>query len=178
MISVIGDFHIPRRANKIPEWEIDILKDSEIIAITGDLCEKEVLNEINKFGKKVYIVQGNIDRMDLPAREIFEYKGVKFGLVHGTEVYPRGDWDQLWEIAKDLDVQVLLNGHTHHWAVYEYKGIIFINPGSATGAWGGSSEGGPESMATLKVKNSILIVKVFNNAREIFNKTFKIEKDI
>ncbi len=175
MIVVIGDFHIPNRAKEIPEWELGKIKDADLVAITGDLCEESVLEQIKSINKNVVVVLGNIDRSgNYPEREVFNYKGVKFGLVHGTGIYPRGDWDQLLEIAEELGVDVLLNGHTHHWAVYEYKSKIFVNPGSATGAWGGSSDPGPQSMAEIDVKGNTLEVRVFHNSKKIFQEEFKI----
>ena len=175
VIIVIGDFHIPNRAKEIPEWEKDKMRKADLVAVTGDLCEERVLEIIKEINSNVKVVKGNIDESgDYPEKEVFNYRGVKFGLIHGKGIYPRGDWDQLLEIAKELGVDVLLNGHTHHWAVYEYEGVIFVNPGSATGAWGGSSDPGPQSIAEIEVEDNSLLVKVYHNGNEIFEKEFKI----
>ncbi len=49
------------------------------------------------------------------------------------EIKPRGDRDLLFEFAKRYDADLLLYGHTHTQDVWERDGIVFVNPGSATG---------------------------------------------
>ncbi len=56
------------------------------------------------------------------------------GLIHGHQVLPWGDPGALGAVARELDVDILLSGHTHHLAAWEEDGRFFINPGSATGA--------------------------------------------
>jgi vacuolar protein sorting-associated protein 29 len=38
-------------------------------------------------------------------------------------------------LAMQLDVDVLVTGHTHQNGVLEYEGKFFVNPGSITGAY-------------------------------------------
>lgn len=38
-------------------------------------------------------------------------------------------------IIRQLDVDVLVTGHTHKYESFEQNGKFFINPGSATGAY-------------------------------------------
>jgi len=37
--------------------------------------------------------------------------------------------------ARQMNVDVLVAGHTHDCKVYEKEGIFYINPGSVTGAF-------------------------------------------
>ena len=39
------------------------------------------------------------------------------------------------QIQRQLDVDILISGHTHKNEVNEYEGKWFINPGSVTGAY-------------------------------------------
>lgn len=34
-----------------------------------------------------------------------------------------------------MDVDIMINGHTHRFDAFERDGRFFVNPGSATGAW-------------------------------------------
>lgn len=37
--------------------------------------------------------------------------------------------------ARQMNVDVLISGHTHECKVYEKEGVFYANPGSATGAF-------------------------------------------
>jgi vacuolar protein sorting-associated protein 29 len=54
-------------------------------------------------------------------------------MIHGHQVLPWGDPGALGIVAREMDVDILLSGHTHQLAVWEEDGRYFINPGSATG---------------------------------------------
>ena len=67
----------------------------------------------------------------LPKREVIEVEGIKIGLDHG-EIYPRGDTQQLKYIAQEMDVEILISGHTHWAFIEELEDVILLNPGSPT----------------------------------------------
>ena len=50
-------------------------------------------------------------------------------MVHG-EVYPRADTQQLVYLAKELDVDILVSGHSHQPKIEKKDGVLLINPGS------------------------------------------------
>ncbi|WJZ87687.1 hypothetical protein VitviT2T_007052 [Vitis vinifera] len=60
----------------------------------------------------------------------------KLGLRHGHRVIPWGDLDSLAMLQRQLDVDILVTGHTHRFTAYKHEGGVVINPGSATGAFG------------------------------------------
>ena len=89
---------------------------------------------------------------------------IRIGVIHGHQCIPTGDLDSLSAIARQMDVDVLISGHTHTYVpcdlnlsrallfikfrgrpsrfqAVEYDGRFFVNPGSATGAWTGSWNG-------------------------------------
>ena len=39
------------------------------------------------------------------------------------------------QLQRQLDVDILIFGHTHKFEAYEHEGKFYINPGSATGAY-------------------------------------------
>ena len=48
---------------------------------------------------------------------------------------PLGDIESLSILQRQLDVDILITGHTHKFEAFERDGKFFINPGSATGAF-------------------------------------------
>lgn len=149
MIAVVSDSHVPTRAEKIPEEFREKMKDSDLIVHAGDFAEKPVKNGIEEYGELV-AVKGNCDFFDLPNSETFEENGVKFGVYHGTGINPRGDHDTLQKIAlEDLEVDILITGHTHREEITELEDCIILNPGSCTGVGGGSSRRGTPTMLEI-----------------------------
>jgi len=51
------------------------------------------------------------------------------------QIVPWGDPDALAMVQRQLDVDILITGHTHQFEAYEHENKFFINPGSATGAY-------------------------------------------
>ncbi len=133
LIGLISDTHIPKRSEKIPEKVFETFKNVDLILHAGDLVSTEVLDELNKLAP-TYAVRGNMDPPtieELPPVRVLEIEGMKIGLTHGV-VYPKGDLDKLYYIAKELDVKILISGHTHRPAIETMKEILFVNPGSPT----------------------------------------------
>ena len=156
-ILIVGDFHIPQRASAINPLITEYFKQVtyELIFCTGDLTSQEILDYLSKLGE-CWTVRGNMDTIDLPECTVKEIHGVNIGLIHGDQVYPRGDAVKLYKIAKNLKVDVLISGHTHASSALNYRGVLLLNPGSTTGVWGGGDYSGiPEFMVldVLKPKN-------------------------
>ena len=133
IIGVISDTHIPERAKKIPDIVFETFKDVDLILHAGDLVSLDVLKQLEELAP-TRCVLGNMDSyydLNLPRNETITAFGHKIGLNHG-EVYPRGDTMQLKYIALELDVDVLVTGHTHWAFIKEYDDILLLNPGSPT----------------------------------------------
>lgn len=133
LIGVISDTHIPERAEKIPEIVFKIFKDTDMILHAGDLVSVDVISQLQELAP-VKCVRGNMDRyynLKLPKRELLEVDGLKIGLDHG-EVYPRGDTQQLKYIALEMEVEILITGHTHWGFIKKVDNILLLNPGSPT----------------------------------------------
>jgi vacuolar protein sorting-associated protein 29 len=59
----------------------------------------------------------------------------RIGLCHGHQVVPWGDIESLAMLQRQLDVDILITGHTHKFEALEHENKFYINPGSATGAF-------------------------------------------
>ena len=131
LIGLISDTHIPDRARILPQNVIDAFSDVDLILHAGDLTSPKVIEELEEIAP-VMAVKGNMDRangIELPKAKIIEVEGLKIGIIHG-EVYPRADSDQLLYLAKELNVDILVSGHSHQPKIEQKEGILLLNPGS------------------------------------------------
>ncbi len=161
-LLIIGDTHIPRRATRIPEPLKRAIEAEEwdLVAFTGDLTTPKLIAWLEGLGRALKIVRGNMDYLDLPEHELFSAERLRFGLIHGDIVYPRGDIPQLTRVAKRMGVDVLLSGHTHSPFIVHVKSenVLHVNPGSLTGVWGGGGGSMIPSYAYLKVDGRLVEV--------------------
>ena len=133
LIGLIADTHVNDRADQLPELVLETFKDVDLIIHAGDLTSIEVLDKLKKIAP-VTAIQGNMDGvygLKLPKTEIISFNDIKIGVSHG-EVYPRGDEQQLYYLALELGVDVLITGHSHQSSIKKIKGKILLNPGSPT----------------------------------------------
>ena len=131
LIGLISDTHIPDRARILPQNVIDAFSDVDLILHAGDLTSPRVIDELEDIAP-VMAVQGNMDRangINLPKAKVIEAEDLRIGLVHG-EVYPRADTQQLLYLAKELNVDILVSGHSHQPKIEQLEGILLLNPGS------------------------------------------------
>lgn len=133
LIGVISDTHIPERADNIPEIVFEVFEDVDLILHAGDLVSLSVKEQLEAINPTI-CVQGNMDRymgLKLSERKKLNLEGIEIGLTHG-EVYPRGDTQQLRYIGLEMDVKVLITGHTHWSFIKELPDMLLLNPGSPT----------------------------------------------
>ena len=133
LIGLISDTHIPDRMRELPEKVFEAFKDVEMILHAGDVTSQEVIEKLEEIAP-VTVIQGNTDRivgLDLPKTAVVEAEELKIGVIHG-EVYPRADTQQLHYLAKQLDVDILVSGHSHQPKVEKVEDVLLINPGSPT----------------------------------------------
>ena len=157
LVLVVGDFHIPHRAAGIPEKFQRMLvpnkmqrKDCNLsllprhnvssprqdVLCTGNLVTKGQYDELKSLAPNVHIVRGGFDDdSSFPDSKVVQIGQFKIGLIHGHQIVPWGDAHSLAMIQRQLDVDILITGHTHRNEVNEYEGKWFINPGSITGAY-------------------------------------------
>jgi putative phosphoesterase len=173
----IGDFHIPERADWIPrELEGEVTKESyDVVFCTGDLTSEDVLTWLKRLASEVHVVRGNMDYLRLPVQVVAVVERLRVGVYHGTGVHPRGDLAKLALKAKQLGVEVLVTGHTHYprVALVREQGVVVVNPGSATGVWGGDSRASlTPSFATIEVNGRSLAIEV----RELKGSRFEVAR--
>ena len=188
-LLLIGDFHIPTRAFQIPEKFKQLLVPQKIktILCTGNLCTKETYDYLKSITSDLHCVKGDFDGLlgpdiALPETEIVEIEGFKIGIIHGHQIVPWNDRDALAMLQRRMDVDILVFGNTHHYDAFEMDGKLFINPGTATGAFSTTSpeKAQPSFMVMIvqKTKVSCFIYKADENGNTlpVEKKVFNIKK--
>merc|ERR1711959_292100 len=140
LVLVLGDLHIPQRAADIPSQFKNLLVPGKIqhVLSTGNLCTKEIYDYLKTLASDVHIVKGDFDEStSYPDSKVVTIGNFKIGLCHGHQVVPWGDNESLGIMQRQMDVDILITGHTHKFKAYELGGKFYINPGSATGAYSG-----------------------------------------
>ena len=135
------------------------------ILCTGNLCTKESYDYLKTLAGDVHIVRGDFDEvctpflattvellrehkrsfvtavkfssqnLNYPEQKVVTVGQFKIGLIHGHQVIPWGDMASLALLQRQLDVDILISGHTHKFEAFENENKFYINPGSATGAY-------------------------------------------
>lgn len=165
-ILVIGDTHIPDRAEKVPDKLLNIIENGvpwDTVVFTGDFTSEDVYKWVLKLGKEVYVVSGNMDYLPLPETRVFVLNDIPIGVHHGDNVYPRGDSKGLTNIAFKLGVKLLFTGHTHSFFIKRgvFENVLLLNPGSLTGVWGGGGGSMKPSMVVIEYIDNIFKYSLF-----------------
>jgi len=165
-ILIIGDTHIPDRADHIPDKLLDIIENGkpwDIAVFTGDFTGFDVIEWFKKLAHASYYVAGNMDYVRRPLTQVFKVEDLTIGLHHGHGVEPRGDTYGLTRIATRLNVNMLITGHTHSPFIKHgvTDNILLVNPGSLTGVWGGGGGSMKPSMIILDIFNHNLVFNLY-----------------
>ena len=112
------------------------------------------------------------------------------GLTHGAQISPRGEQEQLENLAIKRNYNILISGHTHKEEIFlTEKGVLLLNPGSVTGAWSFVASRLP-SFIELKIIEStkeinVDLIQIDKQSREIvvlkynfFFRNYQITKKI
>ncbi|KAH9263346.1 hypothetical protein BASA83_013283 [Batrachochytrium salamandrivorans] len=156
LVLLIGDFHVPHRAIDLPAKFKKLLVPGKIqqILSTGNLTSKDTYDYLRTIAPDVITVRGDMDEFlppsstvlssslpsssspqQPPNAKVIQHGPIRIGLLHGHQVLPWGNVQALGIAARQLDVDVLVSGHTHVFEAFEHEGRFFVNPGSATGAF-------------------------------------------
>ncbi|KAK9766967.1 Vacuolar protein sorting-associated protein 29 [Basidiobolus ranarum] len=175
LVLVIGDLHIPYRAHDLPQKFKKLLVPGKIqqIICTGNVCDKETFDYLRTVSSDVNIVKGDYDESNTwPLTKIIQHGPLKIGVLHGHQVIPWGDTESLGIVARQMDVDILLSGHTHRFEAFEYEGKFFVNPGSATGAFSGLSADTIPSFVLMDIQGTTVVTYVY----QLIDDEVKVEK--
>lgn len=126
-IAVISDTH---RSGRYIDIAKKYIKNVDALIHLGDnIDDVERLTE--GFKGKVYSVAGNCDyNSSFPSEQILELGNKKIFITHGHNYGVKYSLNNIYYRAKELEVDVVLFGHTHEALILEEDNILFMNPGS------------------------------------------------
>lgn len=131
-IGVLSDTHLYQVTRKFSNIYHAYLSDADMIFHAGDVVSPDIVAflEQNVF----HGVQGNMDPLEvkalLPGKKIVEVGPHRLGIIHGWGS-ANGLEDRIFPLFPDVDV--IIYGHTHMAANHVRDGVLFFNPGTATG---------------------------------------------
>jgi len=135
----------------------------EQVFITGNLCSKEAHEYFRTLTSEVSAVSGEFDEpKKYSETKVTTIMDFKIGLCHGHQIVPWGDKEALAILQRQLDVDVLITGHTHEFKAYEHNGKFYLNPGSATGAYSALNPDVVPSFVLMDVQKSSIGFYVYH----------------
>jgi putative phosphoesterase len=151
-VGAISDTHA-KRLNELPKDALKILSDVDLIIHAGDYTHVSLLEELRSMGEFKGVF-GNMDppevRKALPPLLKIEIGRFEIGVIHPPEGGPPFNIERRVR-DKFSKPKVIIFGHTHMARKKMINDILFINPGSATGAFPAVHE----TMCILDVGNTI-----------------------
>lgn len=167
-IAIISDTHVPSRADRIPDWVADRIREADHTIHAGDFDSPDAYETVVDIaGENFTAVSGNMDpgALGLPEVATVEFGGVPFVVTHGTASTSAEYEETITEaVTEELDGSgVAVAGHTHDAADEEIAGVRFLNPGSATAA----SPADVATMMTVDIVEGGVDVTVYEDGEEV-----------
>jgi len=182
LILIIGEINIPNKVKALNENIKNILskkKFSKILS-TGSIGSKETIDWLNGLCKEnqsrnVYIVKSESDEeINYPEKKTIHIGNFNIGLTNGFQITPWDDIEELQNIQKSLNADILISGFTNKLQVRNIHGVYFINPGSLSGSFSPLANDSNPSFMLMMVEADVAILYsyVFN----LSSKNFEISK--
>lgn len=157
LVLILGDLHIPERANKIsaPFKRMLVPNKMQHLICTGNVTSSEQYQELLSLAPAVHCVAGDCDcedesfqqsqqhqnpqqqqqqasntgEMSFPETCVIQVGQFRIGVIHGHQLIPWGSKEAVDRMRRKLRVDVLVTGHTHqNTVVDEGNGYLHINP--------------------------------------------------
>ncbi|CAL5369914.1 unnamed protein product [Camellia sinensis] len=197
LVLAIGNLHIPHGAPDLPPKFKSMLVPGEVHDYLKSLCpslhitrgeydedphhpETKTLT-IGQF--KLGLCHGHQRFFSFGVQE-FDWLLAKLEFIAGRllvavwvfhanhQVVPWGDLDSLAMLQRQLDVDILVSGHTHQFRAYKHEGGVVINPGSATGAYSSITYDVNPSFMLMDIDGLRVVVYVY----ELIDGEVKVDK--
>ncbi len=180
-VLVFGDAHIPSRRDSIPEAFYSRIQQTayNLALITGDLVRESDMRAALPPLPRSFIVIGNMDYgSQYNFHEQVQLDKFNVLLIHGTQLSPRGNIKQLWEIAQQVGADIAIHGHTHTASIELHRDRLFLNPGTISGATGGWAGRTDASFIELEVRDDELEVQlIFTDWKVMKESSVRFKKE-
>lgn len=128
-IAVLADTHIPKKARRLPDRALEIIKESDMLIHAGDILTTEFLDYLRGL-LPLHAVLGNNDLgVELPFSLQIEVEGLKLAVIHDSGP-TKGRGRRMKRLFPEADAVVF--GHSHIPTNSVEEGLLLFNPGSAT----------------------------------------------
>jgi putative phosphoesterase len=131
-VGVLSDTHLRQVSKEFREAFEEFLSEVDMILHAGDFVSAEVVEFLGR--KNFHGVYGNMDPIEvkerLPDKKVIELGPYRIGLTHGWGP-SHGLEARIWSEFQNVDV--IVYGHSHRAANHMKNGVLFFNPGTATG---------------------------------------------
>lgn len=129
---------------------------------TGNIGCRETTDWLKGLSNHFHVVKGDFDEnTDFPESKVIQIGNFKIGLIHGHQVVPWGDEEALSNEMRQLDCDILINGHTHEMKISKLDKRYLINPGSTTGAYSPLKKDVVPSFMILEFKEKTVEVYIY-----------------
>ena len=143
------------------------------ILCTGNLCAKETYDYLKTLASDVHVVRGDFDdNTSYPDQKVVTVGQFRIGLCHGHQVIPSCDVVGLALVQRQLDVDILVTGHSHKLEAFEHEGNFYVNPGSATGAFNPLLKTVTPSFVLMDIQAATVVTYVY----QLVNDEVKVDK--
>jgi len=136
-IAVLADTHVTG-LQQLPAKIVHTISTVDLVIHAGDFTEVGLLEELRQLSA-VKAVHGNMDSTELktalPAKELIDVGKKRIGVTHGWGA-PWGIEQRVRKVFSSDRVDIIVYGHSHHPQNKVINGILFFNPGKATGSFG------------------------------------------
>ena len=168
IIVLLGDMLAPQRISDINEHFKSLLSPNKInhVLCLGNMGNKESYDWLKSLSNDFHCVKGDYDLDEsLPEQKMIQIGEFKIGIIHGHQVLPSGDINSLSNIQRQLGCNILVSGFTHELSIKVKDNVLYINPGSISGAFSPSIKDNSPSFILLALQGDIAIIYsyIFNN---------------
>jgi putative phosphoesterase len=130
-IGIISDSH---GDNSAVEMAVKHMTGVDAIIHLGDYArDSKYIKKL--YPGQLYVVSGNCDFFtdaDTPSELVLEMEGKRFLVTHGHKYRVKDGLNTLYYRGLELDVDIVLFGHTHSSQIVRVEGMVLLNPGSVS----------------------------------------------
>ncbi|KFQ37590.1 Vacuolar protein sorting-associated protein 29, partial [Mesitornis unicolor] len=142
------------------------------ILCMGNLRTQQNYDYLRTLAVDIRVVRGDSENLNYPEEKVVTIGQFRIGLIHGHQVFPWGDVASLALLQRQLDVDILISGHTRRFEAFEYENKFYINPGSATGAYSALETNIIPSFVLMDIQASTVVTYVY----QLIEDDVKVEK--
>ena len=135
LVLILGDFHIPSRASKIPAPFKRMLVPNKMqhVVCTGNISDTD-FDDLRALAPNLHIVAGDYDDPQtsgtlFPETQVIQVGSFRIGVIHGHQLLPWGSQEAAARMRRKLGVDILVTGHTHKNEItIQDRTHMYINP--------------------------------------------------